>query len=174
MKEEMLDIVDENDRFVRKAARKEVEEKNLLHRVARVLVLNKEGELLVQKRSKNKISYPAHWDVSVAETVVSGEGYESAAMRGLWEELGISGVSNIQLMHSFLFKIHHASSEPSELCKVYRIVYHGKITIQEQEIEKARFMALDEIAELKAQEPFHPVGALAFDTYRKKCQNEQI
>lgn len=119
MEEEILDVVNEKDKFVRKATRKEVREKALLHRVARIIIENNKGELLIQKRSMKKDIYPGHWDVGVAETVKSGEGYESAAMVGLRDELGITGISNIELIHSLLFKIIYKSPEHNILCKVY-------------------------------------------------------
>ena len=41
--EEILDVVDEEDQFVRKASRKEVREKALMHRVSRVIIVNGKG-----------------------------------------------------------------------------------------------------------------------------------
>ncbi len=99
MEEEILDVVDEKDKYVRKATRKEVRENTLLHRVARVIIKNRKGELIIQKRSAAKKTFASHFDIGMAETVKSGESYEAAAIRGLTEELGIFGVSNIQLMN---------------------------------------------------------------------------
>lgn len=109
MKEEIIYVVNEKDQFVRKATRREVREKALLHRAARVIILNKENKLLVQKRSATKDIHPSMWDIGIAETAKGGDSYESTAMRGLYEELGITGISNIQLMHSVLFKLKYFS-----------------------------------------------------------------
>ena len=163
MEEEILDVVEEKDQFVRKATRKEVRENALMHRLSRVIIKNNKNQLFVQKRSANKKNFPEHWDIGIAETVVSGEGYVSAAMRGLVEEVGIIGVSNIQLIHSFLFKIKYNSSEINELCKVYQLEYNGKLTIQEEEIEDAKFLTINEINNLLKNGPSHPVGKIAFE-----------
>ena len=67
--EDIVDIVDENDRFVRKATRTEAKGKILLHRLARVAILNKDGKLLIQKRAKSKELWPGCWDIGLTETV---------------------------------------------------------------------------------------------------------
>lgn len=163
--EEILDVVDDEDKFVRKATRKEVREKALIHRVSRVIIVNSKGEFLVQKRSMNKDIYPGQWDIGVAGTVSSGDGYVGTAMRELMEELGIVGISNIELIHSFLFKIKHRSLENNCICKVYRLNYDGKLVTQREEIDEIKFLASDEVKKLTAEKPFHPVGKLAFEKY---------
>ena len=164
MEEEILDVVDEKDKFVRKAARKEVRENVLLHRVARVIIKNRKGEFIVQKRSAAKKIFPSHFDIGIAETVKSGESYEAAAIRGLTEEFGIFGVSNIQLMNSFLFKIRYNSLQTNEFCKVYRLEYDDKINPQKEEIEDIKYLKIDKIKKL-IDMPFHPVGRIAFEKY---------
>ena len=166
--EEMIDIVDEEDRFIRKATRKEVREKALLHRYSRIIIVNNERNLLVQKRSVHKEVYPGYWDLGVAETVLSGESYESAAIRGLDEELGIVYVSNIQLIRSFLFKLKFRSAKDNGNCKVYKHMYNGKITPQPKEVEEAMFLSIEEIEKLIAGNKFTPSGKLAFETHLKR------
>ena len=165
MKEEILDVVDEKDQFVRKATRKEVREKTLLHRVARIIIENNQGELLVQKRSMKKDIFPGHWDIGVAETVKSGQSYEGAMMVGLRDELGITGISNIQLMHSLLFKINYRSLEHNVLCKVYKLIYNGKLIFQDGEVEEVKYLTIEQIKNLIQTEKFDPVGKLIFEKY---------
>ena len=169
MEEEMLDVVGENDKVVRKAARKEVRENVLLHRTSRVVVFNRLGELFVQKRSKNKKTFASHWDIGIAETVKSGEDYEKAALRGLNEEAGIN-----QKNISFLFKIRYKSSKTNEQCSVYELNYDGNFILQKEELEKIDFLSLAEIKNFIKKEKFHPVGKIVFEKYLeynslKKC-----
>ena len=165
MNEEMLDVVDEDDNFVRKTTREEVRQKALLHRSARVIILNSSGQFLVQKRSKQKDIYPGLWDIGVAETVTSGESYESAAMRGLLEEVGIKGISNIHLIHSFLFKFKFRSAEDNDNCKVYELIYDGKITPDLVEVMEIKFMPEEAVLKLIDQGLFVPDGTMAFKKY---------
>lgn len=166
--EEIIYIVNEKDQFVRKAIRKEVMENGLLHRDSRVIIENSKGELLVHKRSMNKDNYPGLWDIGIAETVKEGEGYVWAAFRGLHEELGIIGISNIQIIHSFLFKIRFSSPQLNELCKVYKLVYGGKLIVQKEEIGEVKFLAKEDVISLIEESPFHPVGKMVFEKYINK------
>ena len=165
--EEIVYIVDEKDKFVRKSTRKEVREKALLHRTARVIIMSSNGAFLVQKRSASKDLYPSHWDIGVAGTVKEGESYEGTAMRELMEELGITGISNIQLMHSFLFKLRYSSEMHNAHCKVYYLNYNGKIMPQKEEIDEVKYLPADEVIRLIQKEKFHPVGKMIFEEYLK-------
>ncbi len=160
--EEMVDIVDENGKFVRKATRKEAKENGLLHKAARVIVMSKDGRFVLQKRSGKKDLYPGYWDLGVAETLMSGDSYESAAIRGLEEELGIIGVSNIELMHSLLFKLRHSLSKNNLIYKVYRYVYNGKVSFNPEEIEEVKLLTAAEVEKLIAEGNFTPSGQLCF------------
>ena len=162
---EIIDVVDEKDNFIRKTSRKEVREKALLHRTCRVVIVNEEHKLIVHKRSKSKDIYPNHFDIGMAETVKSGESYEAAAVRGLKEEFGIFNISNIQLMRSFLFKINYRSKKHNIICKVYKLSYKGKLKLQEEEVEDAKFLTIEEVKRLMNKMPFHPVGKIVFDRY---------
>jgi 16S rRNA (adenine1518-N6/adenine1519-N6)-dimethyltransferase len=87
--EEVFDVVDENDVPVGKATRAEVHSQNLLHRAVHVLVMNRNGDLWLQKRSHRKDMSPGAWDSSVSGHLDAGEDYATAAIRELGEEIGI-------------------------------------------------------------------------------------
>ena len=161
--EEVLYVVDGEDKFVRKATRKEVRENALLHRCSRIIITNGNGLFLAQKRSMGKDIYPGYWDIGVAGTV--SESYESTAIRELMEELGITGVSNIQLAHSFLFKFKYDSKISNAHCKAYELIYHGDFTPQKEEIDEIKLLEPGKIKKLMEAEPFHPIGRLVFEKY---------
>ncbi len=87
---ELFDVADEDDHTLRQATRSEVHEQGLIHRAVHILVFNKRGDLLLQKRSLLKDRHPGVWDSSAAGHLDAGEDYEHAARRELAEELGIS------------------------------------------------------------------------------------
>lgn len=165
MEEEIIYVVNEKDQFVRKATRKEVRENALLHRAARVIIINNENKFLIQKRSKTKDINPGLWDMGIAETVSEGDSYESTAMRGLLEELGIIRLSNIQMMHSVIFKLKYISQNHNVLCKVYLLTYSGKIELQAEEVDEAGFATSAEIKLLIENKQFSPVGKIVFEKY---------
>src|SRR3989338_5717465 len=87
--EELVDIVDENNQVIGKSSRSEVHKKGNIHRALSVLILNSKGQILLQKRSKNKSVHPMSWDISTSEHVLAGESYEDAGVRSVIEELGV-------------------------------------------------------------------------------------
>lgn len=57
-----------------------------------VLVYNKEGKVLLQRRAKDKVLAPGKWDISAATYVGAGEALESAAVRVLQKELNLTSI----------------------------------------------------------------------------------
>ncbi|HXW36347.1 MAG TPA: NUDIX domain-containing protein [Nitrososphaerales archaeon] len=87
---ELVDVVDEEDVKVGTRPLRECLELGLLHRAVAVLVFDKAGRVLIQKRSKDKAWYPGFWTLSATGHVRSGETYAEAAERELREEAGIT------------------------------------------------------------------------------------
>ncbi len=158
--EEMVDIVDEKDKVVSTTTKKEMVEKALLHRAARVIVVNSKGDLLVHKRSEKKKVYPGYWDIGIAETVQTGETFEDAATRGLDEEMGITDVFG-----DFIFKTKFSSPGNNAILKVFEAFYDGDIRMQEDEVDEVKFLPLDEVIDLSKTEKFSPTGKLVLGKY---------
>jgi len=71
---ENIDVLDENGNVTMKRyPRSEVHRLGLWHRVAHVWIVNQKGELIVQKRTNTKESWPSLWDVSSAGHCDAGE-----------------------------------------------------------------------------------------------------
>ena len=163
MSDEIIDVVDVEDNVLRKAQRSEVREKGLLHRAARIIVVNARGKILVQKRSAQKDLYPGCWDVGIGETVMSGESYESGAVRGLAEEVGINGITEARIKGSFCFMNKFRSEKDNSNSKVYDLIYDGEIKPDPAEVEEVRYVSAYEIKRLMEKD-FAPDGA---ETTRK-------
>ena len=91
MKDEILDLVDENDQVVGKAPRSYIYQNNLIHQIRAVwfFIRNKEGKLWIPKRTANKRNCPLALDASAVGHVETGESYEFALYREVQEELNI-------------------------------------------------------------------------------------
>ena len=61
-----------------------------IHRSICILVLNDKKELLLQKRSADKDTYPEYWTLSTTGHVTHGQTYLQAAKRELLEEVGLT------------------------------------------------------------------------------------
>lgn len=57
--------------------------------IVHACIFNSEGQMLIQKRSLNKIDQPGKWDISSGGGLMVNETVAEAASREIYEELGI-------------------------------------------------------------------------------------
>ena len=91
-KDEIVQIVDEDNTEIAAVARRIMREQHLIHRACYILVFNQAEDLFVQKRTMTKDVYPGYYDVAAGGVALAGESYEESAERELAEELGIEGM----------------------------------------------------------------------------------
>lgn len=152
LSEEIFDVIDEDDRIIGKCTRTEAHEKGLLHRGATVLVFNKKGEILIQKRSSQKKIDPGKWAASAAGHVESGAGYLETAKRELFEELGIK--AKLYEMGKMREKVDFESGlTENEIFKLYMCEHEGPFRPQEEEVDTVTFISIDELVWMIQQEP---------------------
>lgn len=130
-----------------------------LHRTVHIWVVQKgpDGsiEVLLQKRSGNKDSYPGCYDISSAGHIHAGDDFESSAIRELEEELGIRA----KACDLRFIGIHEGSIEASfygedfkdhEISAVYlyeKPVELTELTLQKSEVDSVMFMKYEQILE---------------------------
>ena len=89
--EERFDVLNELGEFTGKTAtREECHKQGLWHRAVYAFIIDKNKNILLQKRSANKKLWPNMWDVTVGGHVDSGEFGRQALIREVKEELGIN------------------------------------------------------------------------------------
>jgi isopentenyl-diphosphate delta-isomerase type 1 len=138
---EYFEIVDANDAVIGTARRSECHgNPQLIHRVAHVLVFDRQGRLLLQKRSMNKDVQPGKWDTSVGGHLDLGETYEAAARREMFEELGISDLP-LTFLHSYQMR----SDFESENVATFTTCHDGPFLFSVVEIDEVRFWTAQEI-----------------------------
>ena len=86
---ELVDRVDENDNIVGPVERSFAHDNNLWHRSAHIWVYSKDGNVLIQRRSKNVTNHPGLLDIPAAGHVRSGLSPEEGAQAELLEEIGL-------------------------------------------------------------------------------------
>ena len=90
MNDELLDIVNKNDKVIGQKLRSEIYSKKLSNfRVVNAFLMNKDGKLWIPRRTKNKRVFPLCLDASMGGHVSAGETYKQAFARELMEELRI-------------------------------------------------------------------------------------
>ena len=158
--EELVTIVDERNRVVGAAPRREMRAGNLPHRATYILVFNSRGELYVQKRTEHKDVFPGYYDVAAGGVILAGESYEQGALRELEEELGIRGV-----LLTRLFDFSYKDEAVKVWGAVFACVYDGEMALQQEEVESGAFLAVDEVFRRAATEPFTPDGLYVLRRY---------
>lgn len=88
---EEVDVLDEFAQFTgKKTTRKEAHEKGLWHLGVVIFIVSPDFQrVLLQKRGKNKETWPGFWDVSAGGHVDAGEDAVEAIRRETAEEIGV-------------------------------------------------------------------------------------
>ena len=155
--EEYLDIVDESGQPTGAIiSRDEAHRNGILHRTAHVWVIRpKTGgyDILLQKRSEEKESFPGMYDTSSAGHISAGVEPMPSALRELSEELGITAAST-DLQYAGTFRIqyekefHGRMFRDNEVPTVYvydKPVEIRSLTLQASEVSEVRWFDLEEV-----------------------------
>ena len=127
--DELVNVVDEQDRVIDTVARREVRARNLLHRCAYVLVRRSDGRVNVHRRTETKDVDPGAYDMLPGGVCAAGEGYDDCARRELEEELGISGVEPRPV-----FKHRYSGPDGEAWGTLYEVTWDGPIRMQPEEV----------------------------------------
>ncbi|MCR5166796.1 MAG: NUDIX domain-containing protein [Oscillospiraceae bacterium] len=182
---EYLDIVDENGIPTGKIiSREDAHKDGVMHRTAHVWVIrrtDKGTEVLLQKRSMDKESFPGMYDTSSAGHIPAGEEPLPSALRELHEELGIEAEKEqlcyIGSFHIQYEKIFHESLfKDNEITSVFlhnEPVDTDKLVLQKSEVESVRWFDIETVWDeiQHSRERFCvPIGGL--ELLREYLKNE--
>jgi isopentenyldiphosphate isomerase len=153
--DELLDLVNENDEVIGQIERsKTVGHPEYIFREVGILIHDDKNRLLLQRRSYNKKSYPGNWIISAGGHVRKGENPESEAHKELREEMGF----DVPL--KFAFKLLMTYPGNRSMAYAYTGQYdEGKIVIQKEEVEEAKFFSQEEFEKLLKTDKVEPTSA---------------
>ena len=140
-KEEWVPLVDEQGKVMGQAPRSQVHNgSKLLHPVVHLHVISEKGELLLQKRPKNKQIQPGKWDTAVGGHISAGETLEQALQKEAAEEIGLKQFSaKLELRYKW------ESEVETELVYMFTSNDTQNIGIQSEEVDELRFWSVAEI-----------------------------
>ena len=156
---ELLDVVDENGIPTGETVERSIAHaKGIRHRTSHVWLLRRRSEgveVLLQKRSDNKDSFPGKFDTSSAGHIQAGDEPLESALRELKEELGISATP--EQLHfagtfpiSFAKEFHGKMFRDEEIAFVYiyrEPVNIAELVLQTEEVEEVQWFDLEEVYE---------------------------
>lgn len=161
--DELFDVVDERDRVIGQAARREVHARGLRHRAVHVFVVNRAGEVFLHQRSLTKDTFPGLWNSSCAGHVGAGDDYDETVLRELEEELGCGvGAPRLQKTPERLFKIEARPETGEEFVWVYRAEAEGPFALNPAEIQRGAWFARAAIDEWVARAPQEFAASFVF------------
>ena len=139
--QEIVMVVDDENRPVAELPRHRVRSENLPHRTSCIFVFDRRGRVLVQLRTTIKDMYPGYYDLAAGGVVAAGESYEDNAEREAEEELGIRD-TDLEPKLDFYYE------DEGNRCfgRVFTCVHEGPFTLQAEEVESVAFHTVEEIA----------------------------
>lgn len=161
---EIVGIVDQDNRLTDRLLRSVMRSGNLLHRAAYILVISNKGELFLQKRASGKDLFPGYWDLAAGGVVLADETYDQAARRELYEELGIDK-TNL----AFRFMHYYADRFTKVWGAVFTCRHEGPFVFQDHEIESGRFLNIPAILALHAHGPVTPDSLEILKRFESFC-----
>lgn len=157
---EILDIVNENGKPTGKTVEREAAHASgIRHRTSHVWLVRKvkgKWQVLLQKRSHDKDSYPDCYDSSSAGHIPAGVGFVESAIRELKEELGLDAAEDEihycgvrvsrrdSIFHGRLF----CDNQVSNVYIIGRDINESDVTVQKEEVDSVLWMDLDECVEM--------------------------
>lgn len=146
---EYLDIVDENNELTGLVMeRKMAHDKVLWHRHVTSWIMNKNGEILLQKRAASKPRNPNKW-AKTGGHVDSNEKAEDAIVREIKEEIGID-IPKEQVVIDSIYK----STNPNNKFFGYNFIFVIDVKIkdfklQKEEVSEVKYVTIEELEEIK-------------------------
>lgn len=163
--DEILDVVDENDRVIGQYPRGEVYARGMRHRCVFVLARDADDRIFVHRRTPAKLVFPSLYDMFVGGVVGAGEAYDDAALREAEEELGVSGLPRPRFLFKFLYDNGPGGSWWSA---VYEVRCELPVRPQVEEVAWHAFLPEAELARRLPEWEWVPDGLAAYERLRER------
>lgn len=142
---ELLDIVDMQDQVIGQLEREEVHRRGLTCRIVHICFVTPTGDVILQKRSMTKASYPGRLTTTASGHVTSGESYQEAAVKETLEETGIQlTIDDLQYLGTIhLRHVERPDYISDAMRSIFAYRFTGDITdLKVEDGEGAGFVAM--------------------------------
>jgi isopentenyl-diphosphate delta-isomerase len=143
--DEKLIAVDEQDNIIDYKTRTECHQgAGTLHRAFSIFIFNDHQELLLQKRSTQKLLWPDFWSNSCCSHPRQSQKTDFAARRRLKEELGIE--TDLIYLYTFQYHARFGSiGSERELCAVYIGKSNEPVRHNKNEISVCKYVKIESL-----------------------------
>lgn len=147
---EKFDVLNEFGEFTGKiATREECHKNGLWHRAVYAFIIDKNENVLLQKRSANKKLWPNMWDVTVGGHVDSGEIGRQALIREVKEKLGID-INDTEIKYlvgstSINKKDDIINKHYNECYLITKDIDISKVELQKEEVSEVKYFSKTEL-----------------------------
>lgn len=165
--EEWLPLLNEKGEVIGKAPRSVCHsDKKYLHPVVHLHVVNKKGDIYLQKRPMHKIQ-PGKWDTAVGGHLSFGENIETGLKREASEELGLTNFE-AQLVANYIWE----SDIEREFVFCFTTRYNDTIKINTEELSDGRYWSHSEIKSHLGKGVFTPNFEKEYSMVLSKLKNK--
>ena len=172
--DEMLIIVDENDNILDYKSKIDCHQGDgILHRAFSIFIFNDQGQLVLQKRSDQKLLWPLYWSNSCCSHPRKGESLETATHRRLEEELGFD--TDLTYLYTFQYQANFRNiGSENELCAVYIGKSNDTVRVNDNEIADWRYIEPEDLTREVTDNPqnFTPWFKMEWTRLTSEYMNE--
>lgn len=150
--EEWLPLLNEKGEVIGKAPRSVCHSsKEYLHPVVHLHVINRKGEIYLQKRPMHKTIQPGKWDTAVGGHISVGEDIETGLKREAMEEIGLTEF-NPELAAHYIWE----SEVEREFVFCFVARSDGPFRVSTEEVDEGKFWSVAEIKKALGKDIFTP------------------
>lgn len=137
-------LVDEHDNEIGRMEKLEAHKKGMLHRAFSVLLMNSQGEMLIQKRASGKYHSAGLWSNACCSHPLGNDSIENEARKRLIEEMGID--TPLTFQYSFIYNVNLDNNLiEHELDYVFLGTFDGAPTLNEEEAQDWKYVGLQKL-----------------------------
>jgi isopentenyl-diphosphate delta-isomerase len=151
--DEMLIVVDEKDAIIDYKSKIDCHQADgILHRAFSIFIFNNSGDVIMQKRSDQKLLWPLFWSNSCCSHPRKGETLEIATHRRLEEELGFD--ADLTYLYTFQYQANFRGiGSENELCAVFIGKSNTLVHVNENEISEWRYIDPEDLTKEVTDHP---------------------
>ena len=142
--QELVVLVDQNDKKIGIEEKLKAHQEGELHRVFSIFIFNPQKQLLLQRRSLSKYHSAGLWTNTCCSHPRESEGYEEAGQRRLEEELGFTCI--LKYIGKFQYQANYKDiGAENELCSVLVGEYDGEVNVDPKEANSFKWVDFKEL-----------------------------